>query len=127
MKKSLNLISILLITIFVSSHASAKDLTSRLGIGIKNNTSRSLPALAAVYYPSADLGLTGGAGIDTQKDASAFNLNVGLRRILFREDNMNFYFGGQAGLVNYETAGVKESGFELNVVLARAAVFGVYL
>lgn len=93
---------------------SAKDLTSRLGVGIKNNTSFDLPSLGAVYYPSADLGLTGGVGIDTQKDESRFTLNAGLRRILFREDNMNFYFGGQAGLINYETVGKKESGFELN-------------
>lgn len=96
---------------------SAKDLTSRLGVGIKNNTSESLPALATVYYPSADLGVTGGAGIDTRKDASKFTFNGGLRRILFREDNMNFYFGGQLGMVNYEdSVDGKKSGFELNAV-----------
>ena len=96
--------------------AEAKDLTHRLGVGVKNNTSFDLPSLAAVYYPNADLGLTGGIGIDTQKNESKLGLTVGLRRLLFREDNLNFYFGGQAGLINFEVASQKESGFELNAV-----------
>lgn len=98
--------------------AQAKDLTSRLGVGIKNNTALSLPALAAVYYPSPEYGFTGGAGIDTQKDSSRFTVNAGVRRILFREDHMNFYFGGQLGMVNYEmgTPVEKQSGFELNAI-----------
>jgi hypothetical protein len=105
--------------------AEAKDLTSRLGVGIKNNNSQDLPALATVYYPNSDFGVTGSLGIDTQKNASKFAINGGVRRILFREERMNFYFGGQLGLVNYEglnsdTPAVieKQSGFEL------AAMFG---
>lgn len=100
----------------LGSIANAKELGSRLGIGVKNNTSQDLPALAAVYWPNSDFGLTGGVGLDTQKDFSKFTFNAGVRRILFREDQMNFYFGGQLGMVNYETAGVKESGFELSAV-----------
>lgn len=98
------------------SPAFGKDLTSRLGIGGKNNTAFNLPSLAAVYYPSPDFGVTGGLGIDTQKDESRFTVNGGVRRILFREDHMNFYFGGQLGLVNYEAGGDKQSGFELTAV-----------
>lgn len=100
----------------LGSIANAKELGSRLGIGVKNNTSQDLPALAAVYWPNSDFGLTGGVGLDTQKDFSKFTFNAGVRRILFREDQMNFYFGGQLGMVNHETAGVKESGFELSAV-----------
>lgn len=105
-----------LATLFAGGPAWGKDLTNRLGVGIKNNTSFDLPALAAVYYPNQDLGVTGGVGIDTQKNESRLTLNAGIRRILFRESNMNFYFGGQAGLINYETLGKKESGFELNAL-----------
>ncbi len=103
----------------------SKDLTSRLGVGIKNNNSQDLPALATVYYPNANFGVTGSLGLDTEKNASKFSLNGGLRRILFREEHMNFYFGGQLGLVNYEgpnsdspSALEKQSGFEL------AGIFG---
>lgn len=101
----------------------AKDLTSRLGLGIKNNTSFDLPAVATVYYPSADVGITGGLGIDTLKDGSKMTLNGGIRRILFKEEHMNFYFGGQAGLVNYETAAEKQSGFELNALFGAEFFF----
>jgi len=104
--------------------AFAKDLESRLGIGIKNNNSQELPALAAVYYPNKEIGLTGGLGIDTKKDSSRFALNAGIRKIIFRENQMNFYFGGQVGIANYENAGVKENGFELSAVFGAEFFIG---
>src|SRR5262249_25163327 len=103
--------------------AEAKDLTSRLGVGIKDNLSQELPSLAVVYWPNADIAVTGGAGVDTQKDESKLGLTGGLRRVLFREDNLNFYFGGQLGLVNYEFAGDKQSGFELNALFGAEFFF----
>lgn len=117
MSLSLRILALFCLFFGLSQSAFAKDLTSRLGVGIKNNTSQSLPAVAVAYWPSSDLGVTGGAGLDTQKDWSRFTLNGGLRRVLFREDHMNFYFGGQLGLVNYEDiVNGKQSGFELNAV-----------
>ncbi|WII70827.1 organic solvent tolerance protein [Bdellovibrio sp. 22V] len=94
----------------------AKELTNRLGVGVKKNTSLDLPELAAVYYPNSDIAFAGGLGVDTQEDASRFSFNAGVRRIVFKEDNMNFYMGGSVGLVNFETLGEKESGFELNAL-----------
>ncbi len=99
----------------------AKDLSNRLGVGIKNNTSVDIPAIAAVYYPNADIGLTAGLGTDTEEDNSKFAFNVGARRVLFTENNMNFYYGGQIGMLNVETpndtgGSDKDSGFEMNVV-----------
>ncbi len=101
---------------FAQNHNYKKQLGSRLGLGVKNNTSEDLPALALVYYPNDGIGITGGLGIDTRKDNSKFTLNVGIRRILFSESQMNFYYGGQAGIVNYETAADKQNGFELSAV-----------
>lgn len=108
---------------FSSSVVFAKDLNSRLGVGVKDNNSKDLPALAVVYYPNNDLAVTGSVGVDTQKNASKFALNGGIRKILFREDHMNFYYGGQVGLVNYEglnndvpATNEKQSGFELNAI-----------
>ena len=113
------------VILLAGSQASAKDLNSRLGIGIKDNNSQTLPALAVVYYPNNDIGVTGSVGVDTQKNASKFSFNGGLRKLLFREDHMNFYYGGQVGLVNFEGLNSdtpatieKQSGFEL------AAIFG---
>lgn len=107
---------IVLMLLIWASPSLAKNLNHRLGVGVKNNTVFDLPAVAAVYYPNDVMGVTGGFGTDTAKDNSKFTLNAGLRRILYREDNMNFYFGGQFGLVNFESAGDKQSGFELNAV-----------
>lgn len=94
----------------------AKDLASRLGVGIKNNSSEDVPAVAVIYYPNHDFAVTGGVGLDTKKDQSKFVVNGGVRKILFKENQLNFYFGGQLGMVNYESAGTKENGFELNAL-----------
>lgn len=99
---------------FFSTPASAKEMVSRLGIGVKNDTSINLPSLTVHYHPTTDIGLTGGLGIDTRKDYSRFALSGGVRRIVFKEDNMNFFMGGELGLINVETAGEKESGFYLS-------------
>ena len=107
----------------LSLSAQAKEMTNRLGIGMKRSTSMELGELAAVYFPTPDLAVTGGLGVDTQKDESRFAFNAGLRRIVFKEDHLNFYMGGTLGLVNYETAGEKESGFELNALFGAEFFF----
>ncbi|MGZ3747890.1 MAG: organic solvent tolerance protein [Pseudobdellovibrionaceae bacterium] len=97
-----------------SDVASAKEMVNRLGIGVKNDTSIHLPSLAVIYWPTTDIALTGGLGIDTEKDKSRFALSGGVRRIVFKEDNMNFFMGGELGLVNREVAADKQSGFYLS-------------
>lgn len=110
-------VPLLVLTLMVlGNNVEAKELTSRLGVGVKKNTSLDLSELAAVYYPSSDIAIAGGLGIDTQKDYSKFSFNAGVRRIVFKEENMNFYMGGAVGLVNFETAGDKQSGFEMNAL-----------
>lgn len=107
---------IIISLIMLGSMVFAKDLGSRLGVGIKNNASEDVPSLAVVYFPNNDFAVTGGMGIDTQKNQSKFVFSGGVRKILFRENQMNFYFGGQMGIVNYEYSGDKQNGFELNAV-----------
>lgn len=121
------MIRILSALLLITSTASAKDLSTRLGVGIKNNNSVDLPAIAAVYYPNSEVGLTASLGVDTEEDSSKFAFNAGLRRILFKENNMNFYYGGQVGILNVETpngaTSDKESGFEMNVVFGAEFFF----
>ncbi|MNK01106.1 hypothetical protein D3C87_189000 [compost metagenome] len=116
-------LTVLAVCILSVSVVEAKDLTSRLGIGVKNSTSMDLPELAAVYYPNSDIAVTGGLGIDTKKDESKFAFSAGIRRIVFKEANMNFYMGGSLGLVNMETQGEKESGFELKALFGAEFFF----
>lgn len=109
---SKTLIRTLLLTVMAFS-AEAKDMTNRLGIGYKSQFSVEMPGVAVQYYPMADLGLSATMGIDTQKNNSKFGFNVKAYRIIFTEDNLNFYMGAGGGLLSTETAGVSESGFEL--------------
>ena len=113
---AIQLTLILAIGLLAAPAAEAKDMRQRLGMGIKNNNSFDLPALAAVYYAANEMAFVGGLGMDTRKDNSKFSLNAGARRILFFEEHMNFYMGGNVALVNVETAGDKQNGWELSAL-----------
>lgn len=112
LKKTALVLSVLLFAGLVQ----AKDLTNRLGVGVKGHESLNLPELAVVYNPMNDLVIVGALGIDTKKDASKFAANGGVRRIVFKEDHMNFYMGGTFGFINYETTSEKQSGIELDAL-----------
>lgn len=114
----------LLISLFFSGiiccglSAQSKEMPQRLGVGIKNNTTEDLPSLAVVYHLNGFSAVTGGLGLDTQKDYSKFQINAGVRYVIFHENQLHFYSGGQLGLVNFETlADGKKSGFEANLIL----------
>lgn len=98
----------------LGSVAQAKDLTNRLGVGYRDAyVTFGLPSIAAFYYPSPDLGIVGSLGVDTEEYNSKFALAGGIRRIIFKEENMNFFMGGQIAMVNNEVASQKDSGFEI--------------
>ncbi len=101
-----------------SSLVSAKEMPQRLGVGIKNNTSESLPSLAAVYHVNGLTAVTGGVGVDTKKDYSKFQINAGIRHVIFHENQLHYYAGGQLGLVTFEDPiDGKENGFEANFLM----------
>lgn len=106
-------LSLVIILFGFSPAAQAKDLTNRLGIGYKSQFGADLPGIAVQYYPGADIGLSATLGVDTQKDNSKFGFMAKLYRIIFHEDNLNFYMGAGAGLLSEERNGSNESGFEL--------------
>ena len=100
-----------------SNHSEAVDLANRLGVGYTNQMSSDLPSITARYYPNAMTGLSIAVGVNTQENNSRFGALAKLYRVIFTEQNMNFYVGGGAGLLSVENtiAGVTEnqSGFEL--------------
>lgn len=104
---------------FPEGYVLAKDLTNRLGVGYANQFSEDLPSLAVRYYPNPQLGLTAALGVDTGDDGSGapskFGFMVRLFKIIFVEDNMNFYMGTGAGLLSREdrVSNETDSGFEL--------------
>ncbi|MGE4130517.1 MAG: organic solvent tolerance protein [Bdellovibrionales bacterium] len=106
---------IVLLCVFGSSLAQAKDLTSRLGIGFSQqyNLDEDLPSLAMRYFPSGDYGLAGALGVDTTKNNSRFGAQIKIIKLVYPEDHMNFYTGAGAGLVSREDSGSTDSGFDL--------------
>lgn len=93
--------------------SSAKDLSSRLGIGYSDQFSESLPSVGIKYWPDAKLGFGAALGIDTEKDNSRFGFMARLYRVIFTEENLNFYMGTGGGVLSIEEAGDTDSGFEI--------------
>ncbi len=112
--KFISKISGVIFLILFTTAAFAKDLNHRLGVGLKNNTSLSLPSVAGVYFPLSDIAFTAGLGVDTLKNYSKFQIHGGIRKVIFAETNLNFYAGGQLGLVSYENPfDGKQGGIEI--------------
>jgi hypothetical protein len=107
---------LILIAIFFGSSAFAKDLSNRLGVGYSNQfgVSSDLPSIAVRYYPNANYGLMAALGVDTEDQNSRFGFSAKIMKIVFREDNMNFYTAASAGIVSRELAGKNDSGFDLS-------------
>ena len=99
--------------LLIPNAGEAKSLAHRLGIGFKNQFSTSLPGLAVQYYPGAALGLSAVFAIDTLKDNSRFGMMAKVHRVIFEEDNLNFYMGAGAGILSQQNSGKTDSGFEL--------------
>lgn len=97
------------------SAAIAKELSNRLGVGYSNQfgVSDDMPSIAMRYYPNADYGLMGSIGVDTEDNASRFGFAAKIMKLVFREDNLNFYTAASAGIVSRELSGKNESGFDL--------------
>lgn len=117
MKKNITILLFISAVLF-SNQGWSKDLASRLGIGYSNQLAEDLPAVTARFYPNSLLGFSLALGVDTRQSSSRFGALAKMYRIIFTEDNLNFYLGAGAALSSYETmdsTGVtaNKSGFEL--------------
>lgn len=124
MKNYIVIFFIYAVAFLVSSMSFSKEMPRRLGIGIKDNTSESIPSLAAVYNVGPSMAVTGGLGIDTKKDYSTSQINAGVRYIIFHESQLHFYSGGQLALVTLENpVDQKNTGFEANLIFGTEFFF----
>lgn len=114
LKKSIRLIAVLFVCLAYCLQGQAKNLTNRLGVGYADQFAEELPSLAVRYDPNQNLGLSASLGVDTHKDSSRFGFMARVHRVIFMEDNLNFYMGAGAGILSVELAGATSSGFEVS-------------
>lgn len=96
-------LGIFLACLLLSFSASAKDLTSRLGLGLSQQMGAAeVPMITAHYYPNSQYGMSLAFGMDTKDDESTLGALAKLVKIVFQEEQMNFYMGAGIGFVNYE-------------------------
>lgn len=120
----------LVVVLTLGSVAEAKDMASRLGIGFRNAFPFSMAAIAMHYHPGPELGLFGAVGVDTQEYNSKFGLQLGIRKIVFKEDHLNFFMGGSFSTLTQEVQSVtvansstKTSGYELAAIVGAEFFF----
>ncbi len=107
-------IALVILMAFAPQLSFAKELPERLGVGYSNQFSEEIPSIAMRYYPDPKLGVGLALGIDTDDGSSKFGFMARLYRIIFPEDNMNFYMGTGAGIISIEENNSTDSGFELS-------------
>lgn len=97
----------------------AKDLSQRLGVGYSNQwgISNSMPSISARYYPNQQYGFQASVGVDTETSENRFGVGAKFIKIVFREDNMNFYVAAGGGIVSQQVV-TTDTGFDA------AATFG---
>ncbi len=103
--------------LLLPSISSAKELSNRLGVGFRNAYAYDIPSISTVYYPSSDTAVIGALGIDTEDGSSRSAFSGGLRRIIFKEENMNFHMGGVLTFLSREQSGSSDSGFEMSAIV----------
>jgi hypothetical protein len=109
----------ILAVVLISANVQAKDLTHRLGVGYANQTGLDVPSLQGKYWVNPELGFSADFGIKTGGDDSGFGLLVKAYKVIFPEENLNFYMGGGGGLISQKVSiakggdGKNSSGFEL--------------
>lgn len=92
-----------LLILSTGSHAFAVDLTNRLGLGFSQQMGAvDIPMITAHYYPNQRFAISAALGIDTKKDDSKFGALVKIRRMIFMENQMNFYMGAASGFSSHE-------------------------
>lgn len=107
----------------MSTAAQAKNLVGdnggRLGVGYANQfgLDQDLPSVALRYFPNNEYGLMGALGVDTAKNNSRFGAQVKIMKLIFKEDNLNFYTAAAAGIVSRELAGKTDSGFDISGIV----------
>lgn len=104
------------------SSAQAVDLTNRLGLGFSQQMGAvNLPMITAHYYPNQRFAMSAALGVDTRKDDSKFGALFKLRRMIFMENQMNFYMGAATGFSSHEelegTSYQNKSNFEFSALL----------
>jgi hypothetical protein len=121
MKQIIAALALVLLVFTTTSHA--KDLTHRLGVGYANQMAVEVPSLHAKYWLDSTLGFSADMGIQTGDSDSAFGIMVKAYKVIFPEENLNFYMGGGAGLISQKIStanggnGQNDSGFELMTMI----------
>jgi hypothetical protein len=103
--------------------AEAQEMASRLGVGFRTAPVVETPLVSLQYYPSSDTALLAGLGVDTLEKNSKLALLGGLRQVIFKENQLNFFWGGNVTMITDETNGTSKSGFDLGIVFATEFFF----
>lgn len=123
MKKNISALALALLLVLSGTSVFAKDLTHRMGVGYANQMAVDVSSLSVKYWSNADLGFSADLGIKTGDSDSAFGLMVKAYKVIFPEENLNFYMGGGAGLISQKISttnggdGENDSGFELMAMI----------
>ncbi|MBT3584923.1 MAG: hypothetical protein HN509_08450 [Halobacteriovoraceae bacterium] len=116
--KCLKVLSLfLLILSSVSNLSHATDRRGRLGVGLNNQLKNDLPSISFKLQKSKSFAFGGLLGLSTDDSNGGFGAGLKVYRNLFDEPQLNFYTALMGALLKEKSAGVEQSGFQVDLTL----------
>lgn len=102
--------------LFFSNDSYAMNRMSRLGLGYTGQLATNMDALSFKIQKGRGMAFGGLLGYNSG-DSGGFGAGVKIYKILFDEPKLDFYGAAMAAMLSQKTAGVAESGFQVDLTL----------
>lgn len=102
--------------LFFSNDSHAMNRMSRLGLGYTGQLATNMDALSFKIQKGRGMAFGGLLGYNSG-DSGGFGAGVKIYKILFDEPKLDFYGAAMAAMLSQKTAGVAESGFQVDLTL----------
>jgi hypothetical protein len=99
-----------------STDSNAMNRMSRLGLGYTGQLVTNMDALSFKIQKGKGMSFGGLLGYSSG-DSGGFGAGVKVYKILFNEPKLDFYAAAMAAMLSQKTAGVAESGFQVDLTL----------
>lgn len=108
--------ALVLSSFFIQGEALAMNRLSRLGLGYTGQLVTGMDAISFKIQKSRGMSFGGLLGYNSG-ESGGFGAGVKIYKILFDEPKLDFYGAAMAAMLSQKTAGVAESGFQVDLTL----------
>lgn len=110
----MNKFFLILVILLLSKPLLAQTKTGRMGIGMSNQLINDLPALSLKIQQNRLYSIGGLLAIRSNEDNTLYGAGLKLYRIIFQEEQLNFYMAGTFASLSYEDDKKAKTGYQVD-------------